>query len=149
MWYLVGNSCQNVGYTLYAIRYTPTDWKVVNTLSYTVFNIYIMAHLLCAEEYWIIWVTVMECRSALKSTYTDLYWILWTQAITFPMMLSVVVCLPYPTEVYDHHIIQIAAYKLWSCLPYSFGKPKSGDLIASISLVLTIPHSLYHFCSPL
>jgi len=48
MWYLVGNSYQNVGYTLYAIRYTPTDWKVVNTLSYTVFNIYIMVHLLCA-----------------------------------------------------------------------------------------------------
>ena len=38
---------------LYTIRYTPTDWKVVNTLSYTVFNIYIMAHLLCAEEYWL------------------------------------------------------------------------------------------------
>ena len=25
IWYLVGNSCQNVGYTLYAIRCTPTD----------------------------------------------------------------------------------------------------------------------------
>ena len=73
MWYLVGNSYQNVGYTLYAIHYTPTDWKVVNTLSYTLFNIYIMVHLLCAEEYRFIWVTVMECRSALKSTCTEYY----------------------------------------------------------------------------
>ena len=73
----------NAGCWYSSQRYTPTDWKVVNTLSYTVFNIYIMAHLLCAEEYWFIWVTVMERRSALKSTCTDLYWRLWTQATAF------------------------------------------------------------------
>jgi len=33
-----------------------------------------------------------------------------------------------------HRIIQIAAYKLRSCLPYSLGKSKSGALIASVSL---------------
>ena len=33
-----------------------------------------------------------------------------------------------------HRIVQIAACKLWSCLPCSYSKPKLGDLIASISL---------------
>ena len=66
MWYLVRNSYKNFGGDTIP-NTTPIDWKVVNILSYTFLNIYIMAHLLCAEEYWFIWVTVMEFRSALKS----------------------------------------------------------------------------------
>jgi len=66
-WYLVGNSYRNAGCWYSSQRYTPTDRKVVNVHSYTFVNIYIMAHLLCAEEHWFIWVMVMECRTPLKS----------------------------------------------------------------------------------
>ena len=70
-WYLVGNSYRNAGCWYSSQRYTPTDRKVVNVHSYTFINIYIMAHLLCAEEHWFIWVRVMvmvmECRTPLKS----------------------------------------------------------------------------------
>jgi len=51
MWYLVRNSYKNFGGDTIP-NTTPIDWKVVNILSYTFLNIYIMAHLLCAEEYW-------------------------------------------------------------------------------------------------
>ena len=51
--------------------YTKTDWKVVNIWSYTFVNVYIMAHLLCAKEYWFIDLIFIDFYSSQCYTKTD------------------------------------------------------------------------------